>query len=203
MDDREILFLGNLPLKATEQDVWKMFDHYKSLNYAWVHVPTMDALVQFTHSRPAKRAYQDIQGMPGPSGAGSHVRRMRILSVCVSRRALCSLLHCLRGNAASAQRAVVLLPNQPLSLRCPQVSCLTAVIQKSWILLLQCAPAAYTARSPPPPPPPRTSEVRGGGCGGEGGGVRGALRGGLAVHTQGGAHRGRCIHKAVHTKGGL
>ena len=25
----------------------------------------------------------------------------------------------------------------------------------------------------------------------------------LAVHTQGGAHIGRCIHKAVHTKGGL
>ena len=48
-------------------------------------------------------------------------------------------------------------------------------------------------------------EVRGGGYGGE---VRGGCTGGvgtgdLAVHTQGGAHIGRCIHKAVHTKGGL
>ena len=44
-------------------------------------------------------------------------------------------------------------------------------------------------------------QVGGGGkVGRYGGGYRG--EGGLAVHTQGGAHGGQCIHKAVHTKGG-
>ena len=76
----------------------------------------------------------------------------------------------------------------------------------------------YGTKSPPSPP---TSEVRGGGTGGGvGGEVRGGYggteevgggvrEGGTAGMNGGeyggfdGAHIGRCIHKAVHTKGGL
>ena len=65
---------------------------------------------------------------------------------------------------------------------------------------------SYTARSPPPPSylGGTGEEVRGGELGGGyGGGMGGGGTGDFAVHTQGVAHKGRCIHKAVHTKGGL
>ena len=55
--------------------------------------------------------------------------------------------------------------------------------------------------------PPCTLEVRGGGGvrgrRAQGGGVRGGGYGGMCVQRVGGAHTRRCIHKVVHTQGGL
>jgi RNA recognition motif-containing protein len=37
-EGREILFVGNLATTATEQDVWKLFSKYSSVNYTWVRL---------------------------------------------------------------------------------------------------------------------------------------------------------------------
>ena len=75
-------------------------------------------------------------------------------------------------------------------------------------LVLTSADVSYIARSRPPPPTPWRCVWGGGGeLGGEvcvgGGGVFGAPRPAMCVGRVGGAHTRRCIHKAVHTQGGL